>query len=100
MFRLEYGYYPHFRSTKELSNILEGENEKGIRFHSYSDYERNEAGYIIDPFENEVIISISGAYLVCISAGENGEFDSVDHVDDIILHHKLKHNNAGDDNSE
>jgi len=90
MFRMEYGHYPQFRSTRELAEILEKTNEKRISFHSFSEYERNGNGDIVDYYENELIVSMSGENLVLISPGKDGLFDSVDYIDDIVLHHPLK----------
>lgn len=86
VYEMEYSRRLYFMSSTELLEILEGRNEREIKFLSISEGERNEDDEIIDFWGNPVIAASHDQGYTLISAGRNEEFDGVEHDDDIIFH--------------
>ena len=86
IYETEYSKRLKFTSSRQLLEVLEGKNEKGIKFYSFSERERNKEHRIVDYWDRPIIAVSHDQGYTLISAGRNGIFDHLEHEDDIIIH--------------
>ena len=98
IYESEYSTRLSFSSQEELLEVLSGKNEKGIKFHSFTERETNQQKQIVDYWDTPIIATAHSAGYILISAGRDGVFDHIEHEDDIIFHMQTKHIQTERDN--